>query len=216
MLPYTFQRVMMAELRQAGYDDAKAFPGKYIQPVPELPITITDTRVSVPKDLGMMPGFSKLVRGLNTHLGIANEATWLFDNTPDSRSKVLGGQKLFVSYMNTLLTARMTENGEPQYSVQTKEYDGSLTINKRTGSYMDAKLHFLVMSPIHKNIEAFSHKYMAQIYDALIFRGQHDTEMKPLENEILRNAISAIEQAFPGFAPNQRQPEPETGLEVEP
>lgn len=216
MLPIMFERVMMAELRQAGYDEAKAFPGKYIQPVPDLPITITDTRVSVPKDLSVMPGFAELMRKLNTHLGIANEATWLFDNTPDSRSKELKGQKQFASYMNTLLTARMTENEVPQYSVQTKEYDGSLTVNRKTGSYMDAKLHFWVLSPIQKNIPAFSHQYMAQIYDALIYRGQHDTEMKPLESEILQNAISAIEQTFSGFAQSQRPPERDAGLEVEP
>lgn len=215
MLPYTYQKIMISELRLAGYTDAQVIPSQHIQPVPNLPITITDTRISVPKDFHLTPAVAKIKKDLQCLLGISGEATWLFDNTPDSRLKGLAGQKLFAKYMNTMLTAYLTDQGEPQYSVQTKEYDGSLTLNRKTGSYMDAKLHFLVLSPMQKNIPAFSLKYMDQVYQALLYRGQHDTEMRPLENEILQDAISAIERTFPGFADRRNRVEPEVGLEVE-
>lgn len=215
MLPYTFQRIMMTELGMAGYNGAEVVPGHHIQPVPDLPITVTDTRIVIPKDFPLTPAVVKIKKDLQCLLGISGEATWLFDNTPDSRLKGLAGQKLFAQYMNAMLTARFTDQGEPQYSVQTKEYDGSLTSNRKTGSYMDAKLHFLVLSPMQKNIPAFSIKYMDQVYQALLYRGQHDTEMRPLENEILQDAISAIERTFPGFADRRNRVEPEAGLEAE-
>ena len=216
MLPYKFEKIMMCELRLAGYNDAQATPGQYIQSAPDLPITITDTRVSVPEDFHPTSDISRMVKELRAIHRLANEATWLFDNTPDLRTKGMSGQKQFAKYMNTMLNAHLSDSGEPQYFVQTREYDGSLTMNRRTNSFRDAKVHFLVLSSIMHNLPAFEGQHMEQMHKALIYRGLHDTDMQPKESGLAQRAIEAMEQTFPGYAAYRPQPEPEAGLEPEP
>jgi hypothetical protein len=216
MLPYIFEKIMMSELRLVGYNDAQVVPGRHIQPIPNLPVTITDTRLSIPKDFQSTPDISRKLKELQAIHKLANEATWLFDNTPDSRAKGMLGQKQFAKYMNTMLNASLSDSGEPQYFVQTREYDGSLTTNCRTNSFMDAKVHFLVLSSILHNLPAFELQHMEQMHRALIYRGLHDTDMQPKESALVQRAIEAMEQTFPGLAADRPQPEPETSQEVEP
>lgn len=215
MLLYKFEKIMMCELRLAGYNDAQVTPGQYIQPVPDLPITITDTRVSVPKDYPLTPDISRKVKELREIHDLTNEATWLFDNTPDLRAKGLSGQKQFTKYMNTMLNASLSDSGEPQYFVQTREYDSSLTVNRRTNSFMDAKVHFLVLSSIMQNLPAFELQHMEQMHKALIYRGLHDTDMQPKESALVQRAIEAMEQTFPGLATDRNRADREYEPEVE-
>lgn len=215
MLSYTFEKIMMSELRLAGYNDAQIIPDQYIQPAPDLPLTITDTGVSVPENFHLTPDISRMVKELRTIHKLANEATWLFDNTPDSRTKGMFGQKQFAKYLNTMLNASLSDSGKPQYFVQTREYDGSLTMNRRTDSLRDAKVHFLVLSSLMKNLPAFELRNMEQMHKALLYRGLHDTEMPPAESALVQRAIEAMEQTFPGLAASRPQPEREAGLEVE-
>lgn len=216
MLPYTFEKIIISELRLAGYPDAQVTPGRYIRPVPDQPITITDTRVTVPTDLQQTPDITRMLKELQAIHKLANEATWLFDNTPDSRSRGIYGQKQFAKYMNTMLIARLPDSGDPQYFVQTREYDGSITTNRRTSSFMDAKVHFLVLSSITQHLPAFEPQHMQQMHRALIYRGLHDTEMQPTESALVQRAIEAMEQTFPGLAADRPRPEPEASQEPEP
>lgn len=213
MLPYTFENIIMSELRLAGYVGAKATPGQYIQPAPNLPIVVTDARVSVTEGFPVTPDIAQAVKELRGIHDLAGETTWLFDNTPDLRVKGLAGHKQFAKYMNTMLNAQLSDRGEPQYFVQTREYDGSITTNRRTGSFMDAKVHFLLLSRMLRNLPAFEPRNMQQMYTALIYRGLHDTEMRPTESTSVQQAIEAMEQTFPGFAHDRnrvdRQREPE-------
>lgn len=215
MLPYKFEKIMMSELRLAGYTEAQAVPVEYIQPAPGLPITITDTRVSIPKDFHLTPEIAGTVNELQAIHKLAFEATWLFDNTPDLRAKELAGQKQFAKYMNTMLNAQLSDSDEPQYFVQTREYDGSITTNRRTNSFRDAKVHFLVISFIMRNIPAFDLKHMEQMYKALIYRGLHDTEMQPAESARVQRAIEAMEQTFPGSATDRNRTDREREPVVE-
>ena len=49
MLLYKFEKIMMCELRLAGYNDAQVTPGQYIQPVPDLllPLRIPSIRAEI-------------------------------------------------------------------------------------------------------------------------------------------------------------------------
>lgn len=215
MLPYTFEKIMISELRLAGYPDAQVTPGRHIQPVPDLPITITDTHVTVPMDFQQTPDIARVLKELRAIHKLAFEATWLFDNTPDSRSRGIYGQKQFAKYMNTMLNAQLSDSGEPQYFVQTREYDGSITTNRRTSSFMDAKIHFLVLSSITQHLPAFEPQHMQQMHRALIYRGLHDTEMQPAESALVQRAIEAMEQTFPGLAADRNRADREYEPEAE-
>jgi len=214
MLPYTFQKVMMAELRYAGYNEAKALPGQYIQPAPILPITITDTDLTVPKGFAVTPDISQLLLELKPIHKLASEATWLFENTQYMRTKGFEHHKLFAKYMNTLLSAHMPDNGEPEYCIRLK-HDRTLIPDCRTSSYLDAKVRFLTLSPILNNVPVFDTRNINQMYHALVYRGLHDSDMQAAESGMVRNAITAIEQAFPGFAEGLREPAPSPALETE-
>lgn len=125
------------------------------------------------------------------------------------------GQKQFARYMNTMFHASLSDSGKPQYFIKTQEHDGSITVNRRTSSFMDAKIHFLVLSSMIKNLPALDHENMTQMYRALIYRGRNDTEMQPAESAQVQRAIEAMEQTFPGLAADRRQLEPVAGLEAE-
>lgn len=215
MLPYTFERVAISELRLAGYTNAQITPGQHIQPVPNLPITMTDARITVPEGIEQMPYNARILNELRTIHKLANEATWLFDNTPVSRARGVDGQKQFAKYMNTLLVARLPDSGDPQYFVQTREYDGSFTVNRRTSSFADAKVHFLVLSSIIQHLPAFEPQNMQHMYRSLIYRGLHDTEMQNSESTLVQRAIEAIEQTFPGLGADRNKVIREHESEVE-
>lgn len=215
MLTYTFQQIMLSELWLAGYTEAQAVPGQHIQPASNLPITMTDSRISVPEDFHLTPDISRMVKELWAIHKLTSEATWLFDNIPDSRAKEMFGQKQFAKYMNTMLNASLSDSGKPQYFVQTREYDGSLTMNRRTNSFRDAKVHFLVLSSITQSLPAFEGRHMEQMHRALIYRGLHDTEMKPTESALVQQAIEAMEQTFPGLAADRNRADREYEPEVE-